>query len=104
VPLVEVLGHHTQPKHIDQKEGKLFSADEAAHRRAIYKGCGYDDVDLLRPLIGVVNTQNDAALGHVHLDKIAEEVFRENPKAVNDARTDEKAVHFLIPPGRRQLR
>jgi len=56
------------------KEGKLFSADEAAHRRAIYKGCGYDDVDLSRPLIGVVNTQNDAALGHVHLDKIAEAV------------------------------
>jgi dihydroxy-acid dehydratase len=56
------------------KEGKLFSADEAAHRRAIYKGCGYDDVDLSRPLIGVVNTQNDAALGHVHLGKIAEAV------------------------------
>ena len=56
------------------KQGKLFSADEAAHRRAIYKGCGYDDIDLSRPLIGVVNTQNDAALGHVHLDKIAEAV------------------------------
>lgn len=54
------------------KEGKLFSADEAAHRRAIYKGCGYDDVDLSRPLIGVVNPCNDAALGHAHLDKIAQ--------------------------------
>jgi aspartyl-tRNA(Asn)/glutamyl-tRNA(Gln) amidotransferase subunit B len=31
-----------------------------------------------------------------NLDKALEEVFRENPKAVNDARTDEKAVHFLI--------
>ena len=31
-----------------------------------------------------------------NLDKAVEEVFRENLKAVNDARTDEKAVHFLI--------
>jgi len=56
------------------KEQRLFSGDGAAHRRAIYKGCGYDDVDLSRPLIGVVNTCNDAALGHVHLDKLAEHV------------------------------
>jgi dihydroxy-acid dehydratase len=56
------------------KDQKLFSGDGASHRRAIYKGCGYDDVDLSRPLIGVVNTCNDAALGHVHLDKLAEHV------------------------------
>ena len=56
------------------KDQKLFSGDDAAHRRAIYKGCGYDDLDLSRPLIGVVNTCNDAALGHVHLDKLADYV------------------------------
>ena len=56
------------------KERELFSTDKGAHRRAIYKGCGYDDVDLSRPLIGVVNTCNDAALGHTHLDKIAQHV------------------------------
>ncbi|MCJ7684596.1 MAG: dihydroxy-acid dehydratase [Desulfobacteraceae bacterium] len=56
------------------KEQKYFSGPGAAHRRAIYKGCGYDDIDLSRPLIGVVNTCNDAALGHVHLDKLAEHV------------------------------
>ena len=53
---------------------KLFSGDNAAHRRAIYKGCGYDDIDLSRPLIGIVNTCNDAALGHIHLDKLADHV------------------------------
>lgn len=53
---------------------KLFSADEGASRRAIYKGCGYDDEDLSRPLIGIVNTANDAGLGHVHLDKLVERV------------------------------
>lgn len=56
------------------KEQELFSGEKSAHRRAIYKGCGYDDVDLSRPLIGVVNTCNDAALGHMHLDKIAQHV------------------------------
>ncbi len=56
------------------KDQKFFSGDGASHRRAIYKGCGYDDIDLSKPLIGVVNTCNDAALGHVHLDKLAEHV------------------------------
>ena len=52
----------------------LFSGRESASRRAIYKGCGYDDEDLSRPLIGVVNTANDAGLGHVHLDRLAARV------------------------------
>jgi len=56
------------------KKENLFTSSEAAHRRAIYKGCGFDDVDLSRPLIGIVNTSNDVALGHVHLDKIVEHV------------------------------
>lgn len=56
------------------KELGLFSGRESASRRAIYKGCGYDDEDLSRPLIGVVNTANDAGLGHVHLDRLARRV------------------------------
>ncbi len=56
------------------KEGELFTSAGGASRRAIYKGCGYDDVDLARPLIGVVNPGNDAGLGHTHLDKLAESV------------------------------
>lgn len=56
------------------REQKLFSTDAAASRRAIYKGCGYDDADLSKPLIGVVNTANDAGLGHVHLDGLARQV------------------------------
>ncbi len=53
---------------------ELFSTDAAASRRAIYKGCGYDDTDLSKPLIGVVNTANDAGLGHVHLDSLTRQV------------------------------
>lgn len=52
----------------------LFSDPGAASRRAIYKGAGYDDKDLSKPLIGIVNPANDAGLGHVHLDKLAAQV------------------------------
>jgi dihydroxy-acid dehydratase len=52
----------------------LFSGKGSSSRRAIYKGCGYDDFDLERPLIGIVNTANDAGLGHVHLDRLAARV------------------------------
>ena len=53
------------------KELGLFSGKGTSSRRAIYKGCGYDDDDLSRPLIGIVNTANDAGLGHAHLDRLA---------------------------------
>jgi len=52
----------------------LFSTNAAASRRAIYKGAGYDDEDLSKPLIGVVNPANDAGLGHVHLDLLTKHV------------------------------
>ena len=56
------------------KELGLFSGKGSSSRRAIYKGCGYDDGDLSKPLIGIVNTANDAGLGHVHLDRLANRV------------------------------
>lgn len=56
------------------KELGLFSGKGTSSRRAIYKGCGYDDEDLSRPLIGIVNTANDAGLGHAHLDRLAKRV------------------------------
>lgn len=52
----------------------LFSGRGTSSRRAIYKGCGYDDEDLSKPLIGIVNTANDAGLGHVHIDRLAARV------------------------------
>jgi len=56
------------------KELNLYSGKGSSSRRAIYKGCGYDDEDLSKPLIGIVNTANDAGLGHVHLDRLAKRV------------------------------
>ncbi len=56
------------------KGKQLFAGLEGARRRAIYKASGFDDVDLARPHIGVVNTFNEAAPGHFHIRQIAEAV------------------------------
>lgn len=47
---------------------------ERAPHRALFKAMGYTDEELERPLIGVVNSQNEIIPGHIHLDKIAEAV------------------------------
>ncbi|MCX7614392.1 MAG: dihydroxy-acid dehydratase [Clostridiales bacterium] len=53
---------------------KNFVGDAAAHRRATYKGCGYDPEDLNRPHIGIANTFNEAAPGHVHLRPLVDAI------------------------------
>lgn len=47
---------------------------ERAPHRALFKAMGYTDEELERPLIGVVNSQNEIIPGHIHLDKITEAV------------------------------
>jgi dihydroxy-acid dehydratase len=47
---------------------------ERAPHRALFKAMGYTDEEIGRPLIGVVNSQNDIVPGHIHLDNIAEAV------------------------------
>lgn len=42
--------------------------------RALYKGMGYSDYDLDRPLIGIANTWNMANPGHANLKDVAEYV------------------------------
>lgn len=48
-------------------------ADRMPHR-SLFKAMGYTDEELKRPLIGVVNAQNEVIPGHIHLDSIAEAV------------------------------
>ena len=48
-----------------------------APHRSLFRAMGYVDEELDRPLIGVVNSQNEIVPGHIHLDTIA--------KAVKDA-------------------
>lgn len=45
-----------------------------APARALFYGMGYSEEELNRPLIGVVNSQNELVPGHRHLDEISREV------------------------------
>lgn len=47
---------------------------ERATHRALYYAMGVLDEDLEKPIIGVVNAQNETMPGHRHLDTIARAV------------------------------
>ncbi|MEG6616952.1 dihydroxy-acid dehydratase [Peptococcaceae bacterium 1198_IL3148] len=47
---------------------------EKAPHRSLFKALGLVDEEINRPLIGVVNAQNDIIPGHLHLDQIADAV------------------------------
>ena len=47
--------------------------DRLPHR-ALLRALGLTEEELQRPIIGVVNSQNEIIPGHVHLDQIAEAV------------------------------
>lgn len=47
-----------------------------APHRSLFKASGLTNEELKRPIIGVINSQNDIVPGHVNLDKIAEAVER----------------------------
>jgi len=49
---------------------------ERAPHRSLFYASGYSKDDLSKPLIGIVNAQNDIIPGHVHLDEIAEAAKR----------------------------
>lgn len=47
---------------------------EKAPHRSLLKALGLTDREIERPIIGVVNSQNEIVPGHVHLDQVAEAV------------------------------
>lgn len=47
---------------------------EKAPHRALFKAMGYTDSEIARPMVGVVNSQNEIVAGHIHLDNIADAV------------------------------
>ncbi|MCT4543107.1 MAG: dihydroxy-acid dehydratase [Vallitalea sp.] len=47
---------------------------ERSPHRSLFKAMGYTDEEIKRPLIGIVNSQNDIVPGHVHLDTIVDAV------------------------------
>lgn len=44
---------------------------ERAPHRSLFYAMGYDEAELEKPLIGIVNSFNEIVPGHVHLDRIA---------------------------------
>ena len=42
-----------------------------APARALFYGMGYSEEEIEKPLIGIVNSQNELVPGHRHLDEIA---------------------------------
>jgi dihydroxy-acid dehydratase len=47
---------------------------ERIPHRSLFKALGLTDEEIRRPMIGIVNAQNDIIPGHLHLDDIAEAV------------------------------
>ena len=47
---------------------------EKAPHRSLFKAAGLTDWELEKPIIGIVNSQNEIVPGHVHLDQIAKAV------------------------------
>lgn len=51
---------------------KIKSGPSGASVRTLFYGMGYIREEIDRPLIGIVNSQNEVVPGHMHLDRIAE--------------------------------
>ncbi len=49
---------------------------QRAPHRSLFRAMGFDDWELERPLIGIVNSFNETIPGHIHLNKIADAVKR----------------------------
>lgn len=53
---------------------KMKSGVENAPKRALLKALGYNDSQINKPLIGIVNSFNEIVPGHIHLNTIARAV------------------------------
>lgn len=51
-----------------------FNKDEMLTNKVLWKGCGYSDDDLDRPIIGIANSFNDMVPGHTNLRQLAEHI------------------------------
>ncbi len=52
----------------------MKKGNERIPHRALLKATGLTDEEIARPIIGIVNAQNEIIPGHIHLDQIAEAV------------------------------
>jgi dihydroxy-acid dehydratase len=59
---------------MERNSHRVTKGIERTPHRSLFYAMGYTKEDLNRPLIGVVNSQNEIVPGHVHLDIIAKAV------------------------------
>ena len=59
-------------EHSSQRSQQFLSRPVWSSIRALYKGMGYGDYDLSRPIIGIANSWNGANPGHDNLRQVAE--------------------------------
>jgi len=59
---------------IRHRSSKVYDGPERMSHRALLKGTGVVDSDLKKPLIAIANSWTEINPGHIHLDKIAEQV------------------------------
>ena len=45
-------------------------SDVVKNRRTLFLSMGRTKEEICKPLVGVVNSQNELVLGHIHLDEI----------------------------------
>ncbi|MCT4595821.1 MAG: dihydroxy-acid dehydratase [Anaeromicrobium sp.] len=53
------------------RSNKIKGGAKGAPARSLFYGMGYTREEIDRPLIGIVNAQNEIVAGHMHLDEIA---------------------------------
>jgi dihydroxy-acid dehydratase len=61
---------------MQQNPKKEFLDPRKSYERALYHGCGYSEKDLQKPRIAIANSFNTMNPGHVHLNKLGEEVAK----------------------------
>lgn len=55
-----------------KNSGKIKDGPQGAHVRTLFYGMGYTRPEIDRPIIGIVNSQNEIVPGHMLLDRIAD--------------------------------
>ena len=57
---------------MEARSKAVLTRPEWSSVRSLYKGMGYSDYDLERPLIGIANAWNTANPGHANLRQVSE--------------------------------
>jgi dihydroxy-acid dehydratase len=65
----------------------ILRGDKGALKRALYKSMGFDDEDLRKPIIGIVNTYTNATPGHFNLNSVTDYVVKGIEEAGGTAMT-----------------